>query len=64
MGRPEISQLFVNENVERKSTEENKNRLSTVDDNKLGSRKHLGETHFPWKSAFVKQSVQVTIFHH
>ena len=64
MGRPEISQLFVNENVEQKSTEENENCPSTVDEGKSSFHKQLDEIHFPWKSAFVKQSVQVTILHH
>ena len=64
MGRPEISQLFVRDNVEQKSTDENENCLFTVEEGKLGFHKQLGETYFPWKSAFVKQSVQVTIFHH
>ena len=63
MGRPEISQLFLSDNVGQKSTDENENCPFTVDEGKLGFHKQLGETHFSWKSAFVKQSVQVTILH-
>ena len=64
MGRPEISQLFVNENVEQKGTEENENFPSTLHEGKSCFDKQLDETYSPWKSAFVKQSVQVTILHH
>ena len=60
MGRPEISQLFVNENVEQKSTQENQNYPPNVDKGKIGFHKRFGEIRSPWKSSFVKQSVQVT----